>query len=414
MNSKYKPINPGERLEIIDFLRGFALLGILMVNLPLMNAPFTTEMGDFVLWTDKVNTWAAGFIRFFFTGKFYVLFSLLFGIGFYFFMRKVDEGNKGLLGVFKFRLFWLLIFGVLHILFLWYGDILHLYAIIGFIMLLFRKKSNKTLIIWAIVLILIPIVVFSFLALFLQFLMKVPDIAYEMNRVYAKSHLAMKLLTEDALQTYSTGTFTEIFNQRLQEYGYIFNALIYFVPNILAMFLVGMVLARKAVFENISSNIKFFKKLLIISLPIAIVGNIIFLYSFSNISMTEINTSYILYMTGSGIGGPAMTFVYISLIVMFFKSRMHLQIFKLFSKAGRMALTNYISHSVICSFLFYSYGFGLYGKVNILQGIIITILIFSAQLVWSHYWLKHYRFGPLEWLWRTLTYRKAQKMKREK
>ncbi len=411
MKTDYKPIAPSERLEIVDFLRGFALFGILMVNLPLMNAPFTSEMGEFVLWTDKINTLASGFIRFFFTGKFYVLFSFLFGIGFYFFIKKVENGDSGILSVFKLRLFWLLVFGVLHILFLWYGDILLIYALVGFVLLLFRNVSNKALIIWAIVLILTPIILLGGLVVLMYLISLVPEAAAEVDKAYYEAYLNLKQISENALSIYPNGTFAEIFNMRLSEYSNIMNALFYFVPNVLAMFLVGMLLARKRVFENLKEKRKIFKKILFISLPIAIGLNLVYIYSFEGVSMTQINYNLLLYIIGSGIGGPAMSFVYISLIVLFISSRLHLRLFRAISDTGRMALTNYLTQSIICTTIFFSYGFGLYGKVNIWQGILMTIVIYTVQVIWSYLWLKHYRFGPMEWAWRSLTYRKVQKLR---
>lgn len=410
MSSIFKPINPGNRLEIIDFLRGFALFGILMVNLPLMNAPFTTEMGDFVLWSDKINTLASVFIRFFFTGKFYALFSLLFGIGFFLFFKKVEDGSSGILSVYRLRLLWLLVFGILHVFFLWFGDILIIYALIGFIMLLFRKKSNKTLIIWAIILILVPIIIVSLFALFMHLVMMVPEVSAEINKAYAEAYLNLKELTENALNIYANGTFFEIINMRLNEYSNIIGAILFFAPNVLSMFLIGIVLARKAVFQNFQKNRKFFKKLMMICLPIAIAGNVLYIYSISGSSMLEINFYTALFMIGHGIGSPAMTFVYISIIVLLFGTKMHLSFFKAISKTGRMALTNYLTQSIICTTLFFSYGFGLYGKINIWQGIILTISIYSVQVIWSHFWLKYFRFGPFEWAWRSLTYRKIQRI----
>lgn len=412
MNTVYKPIATNDRLEIVDFLRGFALLGILMVNLPLMNAPFTTEMGEFTIWTDKINSLATDFIRFFFTGKFYVLFSLLFGIGFYFFIKKVEAGNKAILSVFRLRLFWLLVFGILHVLFLWYGDILIIYALIGFVLLLFRNVSNKGLIIWAIVLILIPIILVSGLAGLMHLISLIPEAAAEIDKAYYGAYLTLKELTENALVVYPNGTFAEIINMRLEEYSNMGGVILYFAPNVLAMFLVGMLLARKGVFQNLNQNRRFFKKLLFICLPIGLAFNILFLYSVSLASMTEVNYFTALYIIGSGIGGPAMCFVYIALIVLLISSRLHLKFFRAISDTGKMALTNYLSQSIICTTLFFSYGFGLYGKVNIWQGILITITVYSVQVIWSHIWLKYYRFGPMEWVWRSLTYRKVQKLRR--
>src|SRR6056297_2146453 len=114
-----KPVENKERIQILDILRGFAILGILMVNMPMFNSPFMARLGNFSLWESIPNHFSVLFIRFFFEGKFYSLFSILFGIGFYLFLQKQKESGKSILPTFSRRLFYLLLFGTLHITLLW-------------------------------------------------------------------------------------------------------------------------------------------------------------------------------------------------------------------------------------------------------------------------------------------------------
>jgi uncharacterized protein len=106
-----------------------------------------------------------------------------------------------------------------------------------------------------------------------------------------------------------------------------------------------------------------------------------------------------------------MTFVYIALIAHVFHKGYFRPLTYVIAKTGRMALTNYLSQSIIATTIFFSYGLGMYGRVNIWQGMILTVAIYVVQVIWSYYWLQHFRYGPMEWLWRTLTYGKKQKMR---
>ncbi|MBW6480154.1 MAG: DUF418 domain-containing protein [Bacteroidales bacterium] len=411
MTTNYQPLQLNQRVEILDLLRGFALLGIFMVNMPLMNAPFVTEMGKFSLWTDPSNETASWIIRFFFTGKFYTLFSMLFGIGFYFFLRKADETGNSVVPVFRRRLGWLLAIGVLHVVLLWYGDILVFYALYGFLLILFRKKSTKSLIIWAIFIMLLPVLFALLLVLFFQFALSVPEMADEITASFAQGASRLENLIEQTMIVYSSGSFFDIVKIRLVEYQNQLGGLFFFYPNVLAMFLVGLVLARKKVFENLEANKGFFKKLLLFSLVPAIAGNWILARFSASASYVMFEWDIFWVQVGMAVGGPALTFVYISIIAHCYYKGYFKTITNAIAKTGRMALTNYLMQSVIATTIFFSYGLGLYGQVNIWQGMILAVAIYIIQVIWSHYWLKYYRFGPMEWLWRTLTYGKKQKMK---
>ncbi|MFW5707352.1 MAG: DUF418 domain-containing protein, partial [Bacteroidota bacterium] len=234
MSSNFHPIQIKERVEILDLLRGIALLGIFMVNMPLMNAPFVAEMGEFAIWSDSINQKAHWVISFFFSGKFYPLFSMLFGIGFYFFMQKSLETGSSVLPLFRIRLTWLLIIGILHVVLLWYGDILVFYALFGFLMILFRKKSNRSLIIWAICILLIPPFLSSVFALMIQVGMSQPEVAESMMQAFAETEREFHALREQALVVYPTGSFAEIVFMRLQEYRHILGGIFFFYTNVVA------------------------------------------------------------------------------------------------------------------------------------------------------------------------------------
>jgi uncharacterized protein len=411
MDTNYQPLQLNQRVEILDLLRGFALLGILMVNMPLMNAPFVAGMGKFMLWTDPANQGASWFLHFFFTGKFYTLFSMLFGIGFYFFLKKADETGNSVLPVFRRRLAWLLAIGILHVVLLWYGDILVFYAVFGFLLILFRKKSNRSMIIWAVCILLFPVLLALALVTFFQFALTLPDVSEEITASFAEGFSRMEMQIKQALYVYANGSFGDIVKMRLSEYQNQLGGLFFFYPNVLAMFLVGLVFAKKKVFEDLNKNKEFFKKLFYYSLIPALFGNWLLAKYSATSSYAAFDWEILWVQVGMAMGGPALTFVYISIIAHCFFNGYFRKLSDAIARTGRMALTNYLMQSVIATTIFFSYGLGLYGQVNIWQGMILTVVIYIVQVIWSHYWLKYYRFGPMEWLWRTLTYGKKQKMK---
>ena len=407
-----QPVEQRKRIVIIDVLRGFALLGILMVNMQVFNAPFTVLIGEARIWTDPLNTGANWFIDFFFHGKFYVLFSLLFGMGFYLFLQKADEAGLAILRIFRRRLLVLLAIGVLHVLLLWYGDILVIYALFGFILVWFRRKSNRTVLIWAVVFMLLPVFFTALIAGFINLMLSIPEAAAEMQAVFAGQEAQLSELTRQAILTYAQGSFPEIISMRLTEYSFMLGGILFFFPFVMGMFLVGMFFGRKGYLSDIGKNEGFFKKLLFISLPIALIANFFLAQYIPRTSQSMPDLELIIVNSGFAIGGPSMTFVYISLIALCIHRGWFSWLSEKIAVTGRMALTNYLTQSIIATTIFYSYGLGLYGKVNVWQGIILTLCIYIIQVIWSQYWLKNYRFGPFEWAWRSLTYWKMQPMRK--
>ena len=408
-----KPLKGQERKEILDFLRGIALLGILLVNMAYFNAPFLAQIStDFALWDDLPNTVFKWINWLFLEGKFYPMFSMLFGLGFYFFLKKADNSLDPVVFTYRIRLMYLLFFGILHVGLLWNGDILILYALSGFVMTWFKKSSDKTILIWAIVFILLPVVLIAGLVGLIRFAMLIPEAADEIAAAFEMQDEILDQMTEKALIVYSTGSFAEIFRIRLQEYAFILNNLLFMIPAIVSLFLVGIYLGRKKIFQDIDHGVKVMRKIFFWCLPAGLLLSLGYAYYMHAGYFQITNWEYVVILAGVFIGGPAMTFVYLYLIMLLYQKGFFRRITGFISKAGRMAFTNYLTQSIICTTIFYSYGLGLYGKVNIWQGFLLAIAIYIIQVTWSHYWLKHYNFGPFEWLWRSMTYRKWQPMKR--
>lgn len=398
-----QPVTASNRIQLLDQLRGFALFGILMVNMAIFANPHTIMFGNFSIWQDPESKTATWLIRFFFEGKFYVLFSLMFGMGFQLFLQKLDESRE-VLPVYRRRLLILLLFGALHVVLLWFGDILVWYALFGFVMTWFRKKSNRTLLRWSLFFMFIPVVATSVLMLLMMMVQGIPEAAEGMTESMAAQQQAMAELTKRGYDVYANGSFSEQVSFRLTEYSNLLGGIIFFYPNTLAMFLLGMIFMRKGFITEPLQHKGFFKKLLIYALPLGLICAYLLATYSPQVTQNEPTWLNVLVLFSHTQGGTALGLSYLALMVMCSNSGRFVWFRKRLASTGRMALTNYLMHSLIATTLFFSYGFGLYGKTSPLQGILITIAIFTLQLFYSDLWLKHFRYGPMEWLWRILTY----------
>jgi uncharacterized protein len=409
----YGPLKQTERIVLIDALRGFALFGILMVNMLYMYEPMSQMMLGANPDAHITHVIAESFIKFFFEGKFYVIFSMLFGFGFYIFLSKSMVDGRSALPVFKRRLFFLLLFGLAHISLLWAGDVLLYYSIFGFLLILFRKAPDKKVMRWAVALALIPIFLTTIMVVAIGLFSQIPEAKAEIDIQLQGSIATVNELVERATVVYSTGSFREIVEVRIEEYFTILSgSLLFFCPVILAMFLVGFLVSRRGIISNYMDHIHLFRRIFWWGLATGILTNILYTVSYRNAIMNVPDVWSLIATSMHILGGISLGLCYISgIIILFINGRAGLMA-KYFAPIGRMALTNYLLQSIICAVLFHSYGFGLYGKVEVWQGILLTLVIYLVQVVFSRWWLNNFLFGPFEWLWRSLTYFKVQPMKK--
>lgn len=408
---KISPLSQSKRIDLVDALRGFAIFGILMVNMPLMFTPLVEEvmMPSF---GEELNEIAANiFIDFFFTGKFFVLFSLLFGFGFYVFLHKDGEPGKEIVGVFRRRLFWLLVFGTLHVTFLWEGDILIYYALFGFLLLLFRNSSIRKLSIWMIIFLLIPTAFFGLIALLPILFGSNQDFLAAFEEGNQQQLIQTKELVARAYEIYSQGTYTEIIQMNWEQWSFLVIGVFVFYPICMAMFLLGLIIGKKGLFSKYTEHLALYRKIFWYGLIIGIPFNLLFVLAMMKSQTIEIDLWELMGAFSSMVGGIAFMGVYVSGLVLLYSKGKFSKLFSGFSAVGRMALTNYLSHSLIALFLFRSVGLGWYGELEDWHAIVLTLLIFGFQIPFSKWWLGRFRYGPLEWLWRTLTYGKKPAFK---
>jgi uncharacterized protein len=379
------PIQVNERIQAIDIIRGFAILGIFIVNMPAFNFPIQYLPLE-KWWTSPQDQITSMLIDIFAQASFYTLFSFLFGFGTYIFYERVTAKGYSFKKYFTRRLLGLLLIGCIHAFLIWDGDILISYSFIGILLLLFHRFS-PTLWIWlGLTLIILPSFVLGGL-LFIAVLLDPKNAGWPYD-----AELGTK-----AMEVYSSGSFLEIAEQRVHDWLYVnnFENAIFLVLALFPMFLLGMYSAKKKWFAHIEDHIKKMKFICIGAFIISCVFKLLPYYYEKNIATEFLQDS---------IGGPASAIFYASFLALIVRREFWRKLLSPLSFVGRMSLSNYLFQSILCTTLFYNYGFGLYGKIGPFYGFILTLFIYFIQIIWSKQWFKRFNYGPIEWLWRRMTY----------
>ncbi|MBN2118109.1 MAG: DUF418 domain-containing protein [Anaerolineales bacterium] len=412
--STLAPVQQTERIQLVDILRGFALFGILLVNMMLFTRPVQSiilPMDPATPWYDYAAEWLVHFLG---ESKFYSLFSLLFGLGLTLLMERIEARGGRFVPLYLRRLLVLLGIGVVHAVLIWVGDILIVYAIFGLLLLLFRKAKPRTLLIWVVILVAIPLLFQAAATGLVEMGRAMPEGAQQIDQTFEEVEANYRADAERASQAYANGDFGEITRQRVYDYlNFMLVGSLYTLGfNVLAMFLLGVYFGKRQIFRELESNRSLFRKLLIWGLIVGIIGNAIYATVIMPISRFEPSWSFLLATISQGIGAPMLCLAYVSAIALLTGIPAWNQRLKVLAPVGQMALTNYLSQSILCTLIFYGYGLGLFGTIGAAQGIALTFVIYLIQIPISHWWMKRFRYGPAEWLWRSLTYGHAQPMRR--
>jgi uncharacterized protein len=390
------PVSPSERILFIDVLRGMALFGILAANMRAFFAPLDCYSDIGVLFHSRADVLAQAFIDTFIQGKFISIFSFLFGLGFAIQLSRAEKRGVRFLSFYPRRLLALALFGLIHGVLIWAGDILLTYAFAGAILLLFRNRQQKTLLWWAGGLFSLPFVVGS-VSLGIYFSRfhrpwmdpKPPN----MNKLYGIIHI------------YASGTVRQILAQNWVEWKQEL-PLTLFAIYAVALFLLGMWVWRAGIVERLDQYRPILKRVCAWCIPVGLILN----GYVAIVSAVSAPTRISLVTWSAGIIYLLATHIlsagYIAGLALIFMHQSWRRILLPFAAVGRMALTNYLMQSVLCTLFFYHYTTGLYGRIGPAMGLVPTVILYGAQVPFSNWWLKRYRFGPMEWLWRGLTYGK--------
>lgn len=379
-----QPMSLKERVHFLDIVRGFALLGIILVNYFLIvDSAKGFDMGSNDVFHNIVNWFASG--------KFVTLFSFLFGVGFMIFMdraaQKVESPNK----LFARRLSILLVFGLLHVTFVWIGDILTYYAVAGFLLLAFYKLTAKTILRW-----LITLFAIQFLSPVFSMLFNTINTASSEKPDFA----------DFGLSSHNSLTYLGSIGARWTDMTAMASGSFSMIYSMFLMFLLGVYFVKMKFFKDMEAKKSIWKRIWIIC-------TIAFLITQSSTIIVAINPAENTLWTDIASifeqsGGLTGSMFYMSTLAMLFLHVPQLRgALMMFTKVGRMSLTCYLLHSIIGTILFLKYGVGLAEQLSPAGTFMIGIAVYVFLMLFSTLWLKRFKSGPMEFIWRKLTYGKV-------
>ena len=429
------PVSQQERIVILDALRGIAILGILLMNIPGFGLPKPAAYGDLAvmneLGTINQQTWF--YVDWIFEGTQRALFSILFGAGIILFITRQEKkvGNLEPADNFFRRQLWLLVFGLFNAyVLLWFWDILFHYACCGMILFAFRKLSPKMLIIAAGV------------CLLLMMLRENTDLYRDKSKI----HLGALVARIDTTKTKLTdkqkeqleamtglkekaslesrkkemensldkvrGSYAEFYEYQSERSLFMETVFFYMgIWDLLLFMFLGMAFYKNGVLIG-NAPLKVYWFMFFIGIGVGLLLSWFRLqplleYQFNNFVYAK-NVKIELYEISRAIRSIGI----FGLIMLLFKSGWFKWLFSLMRPVGQMAFTNYLMQSLLAGLFFYGVGFGMFGKLQRYELYYVVAAIWILQIIYSHIWLKYFRFGPLEWLWRSLTYLKKQPLRK--
>lgn len=382
----------------IDALRGLALFGILAVNIQ----SFVWGLSGPTLGVLNTDSTSSDHATVFFTAllleyKAYPIFCFCFGYGFAMQTQRWLSTGENAASRFAGRLRVMLLLGAAHGIFLYFGDILSRYALTGFILRRHIGKNSRAL--WQAVKFWLVVAMVS--ALLSAFLVALASTAESEPNQLATQQMQLQEL-DRFFTIYTTGSFWEITLRRWQDYLQIAFSFIFTLPQIMLLFLLGVLTAKMKWLQYPEEHQTRWKKILLMATLIGVPLNIFYALGAVEQAQTPTATSSFAHMVASSYI-PILAGAYIALVALFSTSTIGKRTLTFFASAGKIALTNYITQSIVMSTLLYGYGFALGGELTQFQLLEIAMLIYGAQLMVSHIYLKHFSIGPLEFLWRKLS-----------
>ncbi|CAM5538875.1 hypothetical protein LSPH24S_07477 [Lysinibacillus sphaericus] len=389
MTQKFTPLPEKSRTISIDVLRGFALLGILLVNMPTFHSPFL-YLDSFTYWPSKMDKFFQGIVDLFAQANFYPLFAFLFGYGA---MIIADRSQvKGIYfpAFFARRLAILLIIGCIHAFLIWNGDILITYAITGFFFILFYRLSGQMLLRVGVVIYCIPVLFTTFLSM------------------HSQEHFSENVdAVQTSIQNYSSGSVLEILKQRATDWAYmnLEMSAVTLGIGVLGLMLLGAAFAKLRWLVDVDNH----KRLLI---GLLITGLIFGLGA--RIASSFYMDSLFLVIMQEQFSGAFIALFYMIVIVLSTQTTIGQKLLKPFANVGRLSMSNYLLQSIAMTFIFYSYGLGLYGSISYTAGFVLVFAFFIFQTLLSKWWMTRFQYGHIEYIWRWGTYGQKPTFKKQK
>ena len=397
-NATFQPIAPDERIATLDVLRGLALLGILLMNMEAFVGPLDLSTGGIDPHWQGVDRWADAFVYIFVQGKFFTLFSLLFGAGFAVMAQRAEVAGRDFTRFYLRRSLGLLGIGLVHALLLWSGDILVVYALLSFLLLAFREAPRAWLPVMGVLAYLAAI---GLMLLLGALMLLVPDEVTAAQATHAQAAI------EAQRQAYGHGTYGQAVLQRLRDFGASLGALLVVGPQVLGMFLIGSWFARSGAIAHPGAHQRLFTWLRRGALPLGLALMLVCTWYQPWLAPGRFDLRSAAVYGGSALAGLLMCLGYLAWGVRWSHALRWL------APAGRMALSNYLGQSLVCTLLFYGYGLGWFEQMGRAWQLLFAVALFAAQVALSRAWLRHFRFGPMEWLWRAITYWRWPPLRRD-
>lgn len=398
-DTKNAPVYGKDRIHELDLFRGFAILGIFMVNILVMNVSFSFRAEWEAEQTGYLQQVSFFVLETFFYSKFFTMFSFLFGIGVALQMQRAKQKGIYITTFFLRRFGSLFLFGVLHIIFIWVGDILHLYGILGLLLLVFFRFPAKTLLWLAII-----VFFFPFYAIIFEQVME------WFNFDYCAPLEALS--RSEIIELKHQGSYFSGIVLRLKEYtcamGLNYARI---TPIALSMMLLGGYIVKKGWFENLYERIIKIKLYFFVTLVVLLIYRFLLLYWFlPTYNIPQGTLLFTTLVTIFQFADALITFFLLWVIVYLWNSGIAIRGLTLLKYVGRTAFSNYIFQSVIGYLIMRT--FNGYEFFSTFECILLVLIIYTFQIIASKFWLKHYQFGPLEWVWRCISYKKVLPIKK--
>jgi uncharacterized protein len=392
------PVRPDERIVTLDIIRGFALLGILVMNMPAFTASVFSSWTGSQQWSGALDQWVLHFRDVLFDGKFNSMFSCLFAVGFTLQLRRLEAREaQDAIAIYVRRLLALLAFGILHSCLLWTGDVLHIYAILGFALLAMRRWPDEAI---------IAVIVLTLLYPAAADLLR-PEVVTDGDALLdtmraretldnaalgAGSYLsAVRMNTSDALFLYASPMTRR--------------AMVGFYAMIVTTMSLGLLAGRHRWVQNAGAYRSLLPVLQWSGLAIGLLCGIVFSIGWDFVSPYERSTLRVVVSSSYALARVAMMVFYVTTLTRLALEPRWQRRLMFFATAGRMPLTNYLLQSLICTFLFYGWGLGLWQSIGwAAQCATAFAIFFLVQVPLSRWWLARHTYGPMEYLWRVLTY----------
>ena len=397
------PVRQSDRTSSIDVLKGLAVLGMLVMGIQRFSLPEATYVNPTSFETlggMQLYIWLVSHILF--DQKFMSIFAILFGAGIIMLSNQAKKEHTRSGAIQRRRIFWLLVIGVFHAYLLWYGDVLVAYALCGLLMFSLRHKKSKTLFRTGFLLVAMGSVISISMGYILPYLNASTFQAMEQDLWLPNT----KVIVEE-ISIYTSNWERQMLARvpmTIEIQTRIF-AMDHFWK-VSGLILVGMGFSKKRALKAKQSDKFYFKMIgygIGVGLPLVLVGTLLhFNYEW------DFQYSYFYFPQLNYWGSALMAIGYMGIVLFFMKHTNETYLTKRLADVGRMSLTNYLLQSVLCSFIFYGHGLGLYGDLDRGAQLLVAAGIWAFQILFSSVWLTYFRFGPFEWLWKSLYYQKIQ------